>query len=58
MVAFKNLSSDSLVKNLGKNDFKYLSQEFDNNFCSKFEMKTMKYYHGLKCDVLLWGDVF
>ena len=24
-------SLDSLIKNLGKNDFKYLSQEFDNN---------------------------
>ena len=24
-------SLDSLVKNLGKDDFKYLSQEFDNN---------------------------
>ena len=26
-----NPSLDSLVKNLGKDDFKYLSQEFDNN---------------------------
>ena len=31
--SFQSLSSslDSLVKNLGKDDFKYLSQEFDNN---------------------------
>ena len=31
--SFKLLSSslDSLVKNLSKDDFKYLSQEFDNN---------------------------
>ena len=31
--SFKFLSSslDSLVKNLAKDDFKYLSQEFDNN---------------------------
>ena len=28
---FLSTSLDSLVKNLGKNDFKYLSQEFDNN---------------------------
>ena len=31
--SFKFISSslDSLVKNLSKDDFKYLSQEFDNN---------------------------
>ena len=31
--SFQFLSSllDSLVKNLGKYDFKYMSQEFDNN---------------------------
>ena len=28
---FLSLSLDNLVKNLGKDDFKYLSQEFDNN---------------------------
>ena len=27
---FLSSSLDSLVKNLNKNDFKYLSQEFDN----------------------------
>ena len=32
--SFRFLSSslDYLVKNLDKNDFKYLSQEFNNNF--------------------------
>ena len=28
---FLSSSLDSLVKNLGKDDFRYLSQEFDNN---------------------------
>ena len=28
---FLGSSLNSLVKNLGKDDFKYLSQEFDNN---------------------------
>ena len=28
---FLSSSLDSLVKNLSKDDFKYLSQEFDNN---------------------------
>ena len=28
---FLSSSLDSLVKNLGKDDFEYLSQEFDNN---------------------------
>ena len=28
---FLSSSLDSLVKNLAKDDFKYLSQEFDNN---------------------------
>ena len=32
--SFRFLSSslDNLVKNLDKNDFKYLSQQFNNNF--------------------------
>ena len=29
---FLSSSLDYLVKNLDKNDFKYLSQEFNNNF--------------------------
>ena len=28
---FPSSSIDNVVKNLNKNDFKYLSQEFDNN---------------------------
>ena len=28
---FLSFSLDSLVKNLGKNEFQYLSQEFNNN---------------------------
>ena len=32
-------SLDSLVKNLGKNDFKYLSQEFDNNVLDLVKQK-------------------
>ena len=30
-IRFLMSSLDSLVKNFGKNDLKYLSQEFDNN---------------------------
>ena len=30
---FLSYSLDSLVKNLNKDDFKYLSPEFDNNAC-------------------------
>ena len=29
---FLSFSLDSLVKNLDKSDFEYLSQEFNNNF--------------------------
>ena len=36
---FLNLSLDSLVKNLGKNDFKYLSQEFDNSVLDLVKQK-------------------
>ena len=32
-------SSDSLVKNLGKDDFKYLSQELDNNVLDVIKQK-------------------
>ena len=32
---FLSSSLDRLVKNLNKDDFKYLSQEFDNNVLSK-----------------------
>ena len=39
--SFRFLSSslDSLVKNLGQNDFKYLSQEFDNNVLDPVKRK-------------------
>ena len=36
---FLNSSFDSLVKNLGKNYFKYLSQEFDNNVLDLVKQK-------------------
>ena len=32
-------SLDSLVKNLGKDDFKYFSQEFDNNVLDLVKQK-------------------
>ena len=39
--SFQCLSSslDSLVKNLGNDDFKYLSQEFDNNVLDLVKQK-------------------
>ena len=36
---FLSFSLDSLVKNLAKNDFKYLSQEFDNNVLDLVKQK-------------------
>ena len=41
--SFHFLSSllDSLVKNLGKDDFKYLSQEFDNNVIDLVKQKRI-----------------
>ena len=36
---FLRLSLDNLVKNLGKDDFKYLSQEFDNNVLDLVKQK-------------------
>ena len=46
--SFRFLSSslDSLIKNLDKDDFKYLSQEFDNNVLDLVKQKgfsTFKY---------------
>ena len=35
---------DSLVKNLGKDDFKYLSQEFDNDVLDLVKQKVFYYY--------------
>ena len=39
---FLSSSLDSLVKNLGKDDFKYLSQEFDNNVL--YLVKQKRFY--------------
>ena len=36
---FLNSSLDSLVKNLSIDDFKYLSQEFDNNILNLVNQK-------------------
>ena len=36
---FLSSSLDSLVKNLNKNDFKYFSQEFDNNVLDPVKQK-------------------
>ena len=36
---FLSFSLDSLVKNLDKDDFKYLSQEFDNNILDLVKQK-------------------
>ena len=36
---FFSSSLDSLVKNLDKDDFKYLSQEFDNNILDLVKQK-------------------
>ena len=36
---FSRFSSDSLIKKLGKNDFKYLNQEFDNKVLDLVKQK-------------------
>ena len=41
---FLNSSLDSLVKNLGKDNFKYLSQQFDNNFLDLVKQKRFYPY--------------
>ena len=38
---FLRFPLDSLVKNLDKNDFKYLSQEFDNNVLDLVKQKGL-----------------
>ena len=38
-IQFLSSSLDSLVKNLNKDDFKYLNQEFDNNVLDLFKQK-------------------
>ena len=44
--SFQFLSSSlhNLVKNLGKDDFKYLSQEFDNNVLDLIKQKVFYPY--------------
>ena len=41
---FLTSSLDSLVKNLAKDDFKYLSQEFDNNVLELVKQKRFSPY--------------
>ena len=41
---FLSSSLDSLVKNLSKGDFKYLSQEFDNNVLDLIKQKAFYPY--------------
>ena len=41
---FLSSSLDSLVKNFNKDDFKYLSQEFDNNVLDLFKQKGFYLY--------------
>ena len=41
---FLSYSLDSLVKNLSKNDFKYLSEEFDNNVLDLAKQKAFYPY--------------
>ena len=38
-IQFISSSLDSLVKHLGKENFKFLSQEFDNNIVDLFKQK-------------------
>ena len=41
---FLSSSLDNLDKNLAKNDFKYLSQEFDNNILDLDLVKQKRFY--------------
>ena len=43
-VQFLSYSLDSLVKNLNKDDFKYSSQEFDNNVLVLVKQKQLYHY--------------
>ena len=38
---FLSSSLDNLVKKLNKDDFEYLSQEFDNNLLDRLSMKYL-----------------
>ena len=52
--SFQFLSSllDSLVKNLSKDDFKYLSQEFDNNILDLVKQKEFYPYEYMSDQIL------
>ena len=49
--SFRFLSSslDSLVKYLGKDDFKYLSQKFDNNILDLTDSNGIRTHNHLVC---------
>ena len=49
MYSFQFLSSslDSLIKNLSKGDFKYLSKEFDNNALNLVKQKGFYPYENI-----------
>ena len=44
LVFIESSSLDSIVKNLGKDDFKYLSQEFDNKVLELVKQKRLYPY--------------
>ena len=44
LVFIESSSLDSIVKNLGKDDFKYLSQEFDNKVLELVKQKRFYPY--------------
>ena len=54
---FLRFSLDSLVKNLNKDDFKYLSQEFDNNELDMVKQKGFYPYEYLYHDLYLKCDI-
>ena len=46
---FLSSSLDSLVKYLGKDNFKYLSQKFDNNILDLNDSKGIRTHNHLVC---------
>ena len=46
---FLSSSLDSLVKYLGKDNFKYLSQKFDNNILDLYDSKGIRTHNHLVC---------
>ena len=61
---FLSYSLDSLVKNLGEHDFKYLTQEFDNNVSELVKQKIfylneyMNNFEKLKEELVLAKKIF